>query len=43
MSANLENLARPQDWKRSVVIPIPNKGDAKEKALDFVKFFIHIY
>ena len=21
---------RPQDWKRSVFIPIPNKGNAKE-------------
>ena len=28
MSANLENSA--QDWKRSVFIPIPKKGNAKE-------------
>ena len=33
----------PQNWKRSIVIPIPKKGDAKEKALDFVKCFFHIY
>ena len=32
MPANLENsaLTRPQDWKRSVFIPIPKKGNAKE-------------
>ena len=30
MSANLENLAVAQDWKRSVFIPIPKKGNAKE-------------
>ena len=30
MSANLENSAVPQDWKRSVFIPIPKKGNAKE-------------
>ena len=30
MSANLENSAVPQDWKRSVFIPIPEKGNAKE-------------
>ena len=31
MSANLENLAvATQDWKRSVFIPIPKKGNAKE-------------
>ena len=29
MSANLENHW-PQDWKRSVFIPIPKKGNAKE-------------
>ena len=23
----------PQDWKRSVFIPIPEKGNAKEKAI----------
>ena len=28
MPANLENSA--QDWKRSVFIPIPKKGNAKE-------------
>ena len=30
MSANLENSAVPQDWKRSVFISIPKKGNAKE-------------
>ena len=30
MSANLEIQQRPQDWKRSVFIPIPKKGNAKE-------------
>ena len=29
MSANLENSQWPQDWKRSVIIPIPKKGNAK--------------
>ena len=30
MPANLENSAWPQDWKRSVFIPIPKWGNAKE-------------
>ena len=30
MPANLENPAVPQDLKRSVFIPIPKKGNAKE-------------
>ena len=30
MPANLKKLAWPQDWKRSVFIPIPKKGNAKE-------------
>ena len=30
MSANLESQQWPQDWKRSVFIPIPKKGNAKE-------------
>ena len=30
MPANLENSAWPQAWKRSVFIPIPKKGNAKE-------------
>ena len=30
MSANLENSAVDRDWKRSVFIPIPKKGNAKE-------------
>ena len=30
MPANLENQQWPQDWKRSVFIPIPKKGNAKE-------------
>ena len=30
MPTNLENSAWPQDWKRSVFISIPTKGNAKE-------------
>ena len=30
MPANLENLGVPKDWKRSVFIPIPKKGNVKE-------------
>ena len=30
MPANLENSAVATDWKRSVFIPIPKKGIAKE-------------
>ena len=30
MPANLENRQWPKDWKRSVFIPIPNKGNSKE-------------
>ena len=30
MSANLEDSAVPQDWKMSVFVPIPKKGNAKE-------------
>ena len=30
MSANLENSQWSQAWKRSVFIPIPKKGNAKE-------------
>ena len=30
MRANLENSAVAKDWKRSVFIPIPKKGNAKE-------------
>ena len=30
MSENLETQQWPQDWKRSVFIPIPNKGNAKK-------------
>ena len=30
MPANLGTQEWPQDWKRSVFIPIPNKGNAKE-------------
>ena len=32
MPANSENSQWPQDWKRSVLIPIPMKGNAKECA-----------
>ena len=30
MLANLETQQWPQDWKRSVFIPIPKKGNVKE-------------
>jgi len=31
MSANFKNSVQwPQDWKRSVFIPIPKKGNAKD-------------
>ena len=30
MSANLEDPAWPQDWKRSILIPIPKKARTKE-------------
>ena len=30
MPVNFENSAVPQDWKKSVFIPIPKKGNAKE-------------
>ena len=30
MPANLENSAVAQDWKRSVFIPVPKKGNAKK-------------
>ena len=30
MPTNLENAVVAQDWKRSVFIPIPKKGNAKE-------------
>ena len=30
MPANLENSEWPQDWKRSVLIPISKKGNPKE-------------
>ena len=30
MPANLEHSAVAQDWKRSVFIPVPKKGNAKE-------------
>ena len=30
MPANLKTQHWPQDWKRSVFIPIPKKGNAKE-------------
>ena len=32
MPANLENSAVPQDWRRSVFIPIPKKVNAKERS-----------
>ena len=32
MPANLGNSAVPQDWKRSVFIPIPKNGNAKERS-----------
>ena len=30
MPANMETQPWPQDWKKSVFIPIPKKGNAKE-------------
>ena len=30
MPANLETQQWPQDWKRSVLMPIPKKGNSKE-------------
>ena len=30
MPANLENSAVAKGWKRSVLIPLPKKGNAKE-------------
>ena len=32
MSANLEAKQWPQDWKRSILIPIPKKNSTKECA-----------
>ena len=32
MSANLEDQQWPQDWKRSILIPVPKKGSTKECA-----------
>ena len=34
MPANLEIQQWPQDWKRSVFIPIPKKGNVKECSND---------
>ena len=34
MSANLENSAVSQDWKRSVFIPIPKKGNVNNCSND---------
>ena len=30
MPANLKNSPVAQDWKRTIFIPIPKKGDVKE-------------
>ena len=32
MSANQEDYKWLQDWKRSILIPIPKKGSSKERA-----------
>ena len=32
MPVNLKTQQWPQDWKRSVFIPIPKKGNAKESS-----------
>ena len=32
MPSNLETQQWPQDWKRSVFIPVPKKGNAKERS-----------
>ena len=34
MPANLENSSVAQAWKRSVFIPIPKKGNAKECSIN---------
>ena len=34
MPANLETQQWPQDWKRSVFIPVPKEGDARECSND---------
>ena len=46
MLANLETQQWPQDWKRSVFIPIPKKGNAKESSssvqlLSCVRLFVN--
>ena len=42
MPENLENSAVAQDWKRSVFIPIPKKGNAKQCSNYFtVALFSH--
>ena len=35
MPANLKTQQWPRDWKRSVFIPIPKKGNAKECSIYF--------
>ena len=43
MPANLETQQWPQDWKRSVFIPIPKKGNAKECSnYRTIVFILHI-
>ena len=40
MPTNLETQQWPQDWKRSVFIPIPKKGNAKECSNSHIIVFI---
>ena len=42
MSANLETQQWPQDWERSVFIPIPKKGNAKECSNYCIIAFSHM-
>ena len=41
MPANLENSVGSQDWKSSVFIPIPKKGNAKECSNCTIAFISH--
>ena len=42
MPVNMETHQWPQDWKRSVFIPIPKKGNTKERSNYFtIKLISH--
>ena len=42
MPANLKTQQWPQDWKRSVFIPIPKKGNAKQYIQTTTAFISHV-